>query len=225
MLRTVKLAGIRAITFDATGTLIEPHPSVGHGLAVEEAGLDRRFRAQFAARRSLLSTDETVEKAFWRGLAGEVFAPWADAATVDRFYPELWAAFAEARRWRPRTDVARLFATLRERGVRLAILSNWDARLHRVVDGLGWRPQLDGVFISSELGVQKPDRRAFDRAAGFLGAAPHELLHVGDSWTHDVAGARGAGWQAAWLSGRGEDGPDPDVLRLTTLDELPERLA
>ncbi len=221
---------VRAITFDATGTLVDPYPSVGavyaevagaNGLAVDGTALQDRFRTAFKAGRSHTRTDEAGEKAFWRKLTGDVFSPWADDATMDALFPALWDAFADHRRWRPRTDVPALLAPLRDRGLKLAMLSNWDARLHRVIDGLGWGRWLDHVFISSELGAEKPAPEVFAHAAAALGFAPQEILHVGDSWEHDVAGALGAGWHSAWLDRRHPAPADPRVLHLRTLEELP----
>ena len=231
----MKLSGLRAITFDAAGTLIVPHPSVGavygeigraHDLPATDAELEQRFHAAFRARHHRLRPTEAAEQEFWRDLVGEVFAPWADASAIDRLFPDLWDAFAEARRWRPRADMAALFATLRARGLKLAILSNWDSRLHRVVDGHDWRRWLDHVFVSADLGVEKPDRAIFTHAATALGWAPREILHVGDSWEHDIAGALAAGWHAAWLNSD-HTGPSPDarVRHLRALEELPALLA
>lgn len=224
---------LRAITFDAAGTLLVPQPSAGaiyaeigraRGLPVEDAEMEHRFQAAFKARHHLLRSTEEAELAFWRSLVGEVYAPWADAPTADRLFPDLWEAFAEAHRWRPCADMPPLFETLRARGLKLAILSNWDSRLHRVVDGLGWRGYLDHVFVSADLGVEKPAPAIFSHAATALGCAPGEILHVGDSIEHDVAGALAAGWHAAWLDHGRADELDPRVLRLKSLTELPKLL-
>jgi putative hydrolase of the HAD superfamily len=227
------LSGIRAITFDAAGTLVVPQPSAGavyaeigrtHGLPVEDREMEHRFQAAFKARNHLLRSSEEAELLFWRSLVGEVFAPWADAAAIDRLFPDLWDAFAEARRWRSCADMPPLFDTLRTRGLKLAILSNWDSRLHRVVTGLGWRDFLDHVFVSADLGVEKPAPAIFVHAARALGCAPAEILHVGDSIEHDVAGALAAGWHAAWIDHGQPVVLDPRVLRLKSLTELPELL-
>ncbi|HLP02570.1 MAG TPA: HAD-IA family hydrolase [Opitutaceae bacterium] len=234
VLGRVQLPGIRAITFDAAGTLVDPHPSVGavygevgraHGLAATDAELERRFHAAFKARNHLLRSTEPAERAFWRELIGEVFAPWADAATADRLYPDLWEAFAEARRWRPRADMPALLALLRRRGLKLAILSNWDSRLHRVVAGHGWREWLDHVFVSADLGVEKPAHAIFAYAATALGCRPDEILHVGDSWQHDVVGALGAGWHAAWIDRSTTPLADERAHRIARLEQVPELLA
>lgn len=225
----VSLTGIRAITFDAAGTLVVPQPSVGavygeigraHGLAASDAELERRFHAAFKARHHLPRPTEATEVAFWRDLVGEVFDPWAGASAVDRLFPDLWDAFAQAHRWRPRADMAALFAALRARGLKLAILSNWDSRLHRVVAGLGWRGWLDHVFVSADLGVEKPDRAIFTHAAAALGCAPREILHVGDSWPHDIAGGLAAGWHAAWLDEADTPLTDERAHRIARLEDV-----
>ena len=105
------------------------------------------------------------------------------------------------------------------------MLSNWDSRLHRVIDGHDWRRWLEGVFISSEIGAEKPSPAVFAHAGRALGAAPAELLHVGDSLDHDVAGALASGWHAAWLDHEARAACDPRVLRLRSLTDLPARLA
>lgn len=224
----LQISGLRAVTFDAAGTLLDPHPSVGavyaevaatHGVIAAPEELERRFRAAFHARakQPRPRTDEAAERAFWSDLCHEVFAPFADNTTMGRVFPELWETFAEAQRWRPREDAALVLETLHARGFRVAVLSNWDARLHRVLAGHGWTRWLNGgVFISSELGAEKPDPLVFARAAERLGCTPREILHVGDSPRQDAAGARDAGWHAALLGGPAGDG----VHAITRLGEL-----
>lgn len=226
------LPGVRAVTFDAAGTLFDAHPSVGaiyaevataHGIVVTEADLEPRFRAAFKSRAAQprARTDEAAEYEFWRALVNEVFASHADAAARRALFPALWETFAESHRWRPKDDAAATLAALRERGLRLAVLSNWDARLHRVIAGLGWMRWFDGgVLVSSELGAEKPDPLIFARAADRLACAPHEILHVGDSPRQDAEGALQAGWHAALLVVGNETNVPTGAHRIHQLREL-----
>jgi putative hydrolase of the HAD superfamily len=202
---------LRAVTFDAGGTLLDPHPSVGevyaevagvYGVTASAAELEARFRTAFRERaaRPRLRVDEASERGFWAEIVAEVFAPWGGARPAGLF-DALWHTFAEARRWRPRPGAAEVLQTLRARGYAVAILSNWDARLHAVVRELGWTPLLQAVLVSAELGVEKPDPRAFAIAAERLGASATAALHVGDSAALDAAGALAAGWSAALVGG------------------------
>ena len=69
------------------------------------------------------------------------------------------------------------------------------------------------VIASTDVGVCKPDVRIFTEAAKQAGVAPSVVLHVGDSWMWDVAGARGCGMGAALYRGLSAHAWDPEKLR------------
>ncbi len=78
------------------------------------------------------------------------------------------------------------------------------------------------VVVSEEVGLLKPDPAIFAHAIAPLGALPHAALHIGDTRSQDIAGARAAGWQSAWINRSGTPATDedhPDV-EITSLDEL-----
>ncbi len=75
-------------------------------------------------------------------------------------------------------------------------------------------PSVDAVFISCELGWEKPDRRIFDYAQQHLNERPDAILHVGDSATHDRAGALSAGWHCLLIHEHGEIRELPQILAL-----------
>ena len=105
-----------------------------------------------------------------------------------------------------------LLVRLADGGRGLAILSNWPlaATVDRYVDARGWRPFLRAVVISHRVGVIKPHPAIFAAARSALGdPAPSAILHVGDDWAADVAGAAAVGWRTAWVSGRPADTPLP----------------
>ncbi|WP_312845641.1 HAD-IA family hydrolase [Streptomyces sp. WAC00469] len=71
--------------------------------------------------------------------------------------------------------------TLRERGVKVGVVSDigWDLRPVFREHGLG--PYVDTYVLSYEHGVQKPDPRLFEKACTRLGVDPRQVLMVGDS--------------------------------------------
>jgi putative hydrolase of the HAD superfamily len=107
-----------------------------------------------------------------------------------------------------------VLAALHERNIPAAILTN------------GWAPlqqrkaavvKFDGpVLVSEELGVQKPEPRAFQALAKALDVAPAEVAFVGDTPASDVQGAIAAGMQGVWLDAEGvsypADGPRPTFV-------------
>lgn len=224
------LEGIRGVTFDAGGTLISANPGVGavyaeiasaHGIEVGPDVLDARFREAFRRMRSIEGgpASEETELRFWKALAREVFSGFVDGVRFEQLFTDLWSTFAESRRWRLLPGARETMRELRRRGYRIAILSNFDRRLHPILEGLDLDGLAEHVLISAEVGFAKPSREIFDHAARALGLEPVELLHVGDSASADAAGALGAGWRAALLGG-GHGG----AQAIARLDELPALL-
>ena len=98
------------------------------------------------------------------------------------------------------------------RGFALGILSNWPlARtIDRFAEAQGWLPLLRSIVVSQRVGTIKPHPAIFRAAEASLGMLGGDaILHVGDDWAADVAGARGAGWHAAYLRDHQADTPLP----------------
>ena len=101
---------------------------------------------------------------------------------------------------------------MRALGLKVALVSNYDGRLHRVVAELGLRPYFDAVLASSEVGWAKPSPRIYAAALDALGVAPAEALMVGDRQREDVEGATAAGLRALLYDPRGL-APGPGAIR------------
>jgi len=218
---------IRAITFDAGGTLIEPWPSVGHvyaevanrhGKEVSSDELNRRFVSAWRTRKNFAYSSQA-----WARLVDEVFSGLTTELPSRTFFDELYERFAQADTWRVFDDVEPALKALRERGIRLAVLSNWDKRLRPLLEELELGQWFEEIYISLEIGRAKPDERIFGATAKDLGLAGDEILHVGDSLEEDVRGASNAGWQSRHLvrgTGKNPDSVDSTITSLTELIEL-----
>ena len=95
------------------------------------------------------------------------------------------------------------------------------------MEALGLAEHLKFIVTAAEVGVQKPDPRIFEETMRRAGCAPEEFVHVGDSLSGDVAGAKDAGARAIWFnpSGRPRTGciaPDAEVRALAELSGLLE---
>ena len=119
---------------------------------------------------------------------------------------EFQAIYEEKQHEIKMTDAMRqLMQNLKEK-VTLGIITNGPAQ-HQwdKVNALGvteWIP-VGHVFISGALGVAKPDKRIFSRAAERMGILQEEICYVGDSFENDIVGAKAAGWNAVWYNHRG----------------------
>ena len=105
-------------------------------------------------------------------------------------------------------------------GLPVVVISNSDGSAEDIVHRQGLRELVRGVVDSHVIGIEKPDRRIFDHALSLVGAAPGEVLHVGDIYDVDVVGARGAGLHAMLIDPYG-DWPDVDCARIASIAELP----
>jgi putative hydrolase of the HAD superfamily len=219
---------LKAIFFDVGNTLLYPYPSVsevcrqvladaGHTHDLEaidslmplvDAYYEDRYRAD-----DTFWTDEEETSGVWVGmyslLCRKLGIEESAAVLARRVYDE----FGRIDRWRLYDDVTPAFARLRERGLRLGIISNWDRRLVRLMDGLGLAPYLDSVISSADIGLRKPDPRIFELACRELEVDPGEAAHVGDHHYADVLGARAVGMHAVLVDRHGVGaalvGPQP----------------
>ncbi len=200
----------RAVFFDAVGTLIYLPQSVGYhyalagrfvGLELEAAALDRAFRAVWAempARPATEGPREEDDKSWWRELVGRVVdrvRPKTSEMDRDAFFEAAYAHFAEPGVWDVFPEVREVLATLREREMPCFVISNFDGRLRIVLEHIGLTPFFREIFLSSELGADKPDMEIFRRASEASGFSPNESLYVGDEPERDWRGGRDAGFQ------------------------------
>ena len=81
-------------------------------------------------------------------------------------------------------------------------------------------PYLDGVFISQELGVNKPEAAFFQTAMAALGADPAATVVVGDDLLSDIQGAVNAGLDSIWYAPKGGSSPLP-TFQVRSLEEIP----
>lgn len=114
-------------------------------------------------------------------------------------------------------DAHAALAALRELGLRIVCVSNWDHELEQVLERVGLACCFDAVVVSAIVGSRKPDPAIFERALELAGCSASEAVHVGDS-VDDVAGARAAGIDVLRIN-RGGRGGD-----IRSLAELPAML-
>ncbi|MEY2564455.1 MAG: putative hydrolase of the superfamily [Verrucomicrobiota bacterium] len=198
---------IKTIFFDAAGTLIHLPKSVGHhyalvgervGLALDAAALDQAFSAcwkEMPKRPAIDGPRDNDDEGWWRDLVDHVIdrvAPETRELDRDAFFEVVYSHFAEAGVWDLYPEVIEVLEALRPR-FDLAVISNFDGRLRMILEHLGVSKFFAHVFLSSELGADKPDPLIYRRALELSGVAPNEALHAGDDPVRDWQGAEAAG--------------------------------
>src|SRR5437870_9124953 len=230
---------LRAVTLDAGGTLIEVAEPVGatyarvagrHGIPLDARELERRCREAFAAASPLAFPGvpptqlAAAEQGWWEAVVRRAFGASAHHPAFSACFAELYGHYARKDAWHVFPDVAPALRALRARGLRLAVLSNFDRRLVTLLADLGLAPLLDHVVHSTAAGAAKPELAAFRTALAILHASAEETLHVGDGLAEDVEGARAAGFHAILLDRSGMREPIawhvPTIASLTQLPTL-----
>ena len=205
----------RWATFDCYGTLIDWNGGIRRELVrvFGEERADALLRRYHGIERELeadgsRSYAEVLTEAM-RGLG----APPGEEDALARSLPA----------WQPFPEVPPALAQLRERGWRLAILSNTDpdflaASLERI--GV----PVDLTVVASEIGSYKPAHRHWERFFEETGADRARHVHVAASLFHDVAPARELGLASVWINRLGERADPEPTRELPDLTRLPETL-
>jgi len=198
---------IRAILFDAAGTLFYLTKTVGDhyayvgrdvGLDLDPQKLESAFHTawkQMPRRPASDGPRENDDKGWWRELVGHVLhqvAPWLSEFDRDNFFEIAYEHFAEPGVWELYPEVSGVLQELTPQ-FQLAVISNFDGRLRFILQHLGISKHFAHVFISSELGADKPDAEIFRRALTTMHLKGDEVLHVGDDPERDWKAAEEAG--------------------------------
>ena len=96
-------------------------------------------------------------------------------------------------------DVRPTLESLKKMNFKLAVISNWDVSLHRVLDLFDLTSFFDVVIASLEEGIEKPEKELFDIACNRLQVEPCQCFHVGDDLVDDYQGAVNAGFHSVMI--------------------------
>ena len=198
---------IKAIFFDAAGTLFHLPKSVGEhyaavareqGVELSPDALDRAFlRAwrQAPFRSAIDANRDDDDKQWWKELVDLVLSACTDVPPdFDRelFFESAYQHFTQPGVWALYPDVPDVLRELAE-CFELGIISNFDRRLYAILEHLKIAPFFHHVFISSQLGADKPDAEIYRRALAMSGFLADEAMYVGDDPERDWKGASAAG--------------------------------
>lgn len=205
------LSGVRAVFFDAVGTLLFPKPSAPavyaevarrHGLPLPVAEVRARFLAAYRLQEAAdiglnWATSEARERDRWHTIVTNTLSGVSDPGGC---FAHLFEHYSRPEAWRVHPEATDVLRELSARGLTLGMGSNYDARLLTVLDG---HPELSPlrarVVVSAAVGWRKPAGEFFAEVARVAGCAAGEILFVGDDLQNDYEGATNVGMRAVLL--------------------------
>lgn len=184
---------MKAVFLDALGTLVElepPWPRLAEALGLSQERVRPALLKEMSYYRDHAheATDADSLRALRTKCASLVERELGVAVTADALMGSI--------RFRAYPDALPALTRLRELGLRLVCVSNWDYALPTVLAEVGLGDALDFAVTSAASGARKPDPAIFRAGLELARCDPGEALHVGDSPAEDVEGARAAGIRA-----------------------------
>jgi putative hydrolase of the HAD superfamily len=230
------VARTQAVLLDALGTLVElddPAPRLraalrkrsGVDVGIEAAGrgfgaeigyyLANQMRGGDLAGLEKLRDDcaTAMRDALLDALAEADDPPAATADPRALDHAAVRAAMLEALAFKTFPDVLPALRELRDRGLRLVVVSNWDCSLPEWLDRAGIGEFVDGAVSSAVVGEAKPAPAVFEAGLRLAGCDAAEALFVGDSVENDVLGARAAGLRGVLVQRVGDPPVGVDTVR------------
>ena len=110
-----------------------------------------------------------LEREWWHQTVRKSFEGLGEIDNFDDFFDELFGYFGDPANWVPLPETHTVLQRLKDTELKLGIISNFDYRLYRILEGLELRPFFDKVTISSEAGFAKPAREIFTAALSAMG--------------------------------------------------------
>jgi putative hydrolase of the HAD superfamily len=213
----------RAVFLDALGTLIELEPPWRYLRSVVPAEVeDERLVA--AVRTEMAYYKAHAHEGRDADSLAELRARCARVLSEELGVEVGADELVEAVKMRPFPDSEPALRSLRERELRVVVVSNWDCSLGEVVERCGLDELIDGAVSSAEAGARKPDPAIFDPALELAGCEASEALHVGDTAEEDVGGARAAGIPVLLLDREGAAEAGDGPVTIASLNEIVEHL-
>jgi putative hydrolase of the HAD superfamily len=199
------VSAVRAVLFDFYGTLAHatewgaPYEEVfarrGHALVD-----DARARWTHDAWDGLEHVEHSVDRDTYVAWERSRLAEMARASGVgdDDVEALVDDLHREAKAWTmaPYPETHEVLEAVRDRGLTVAVCSNWDWDLDRALHAADLGPLIDVRVTSAQAGARKPHRRIFDRTLHAVGVEATEAVMVGDTWAADVEGPLALGMRA-----------------------------
>jgi putative hydrolase of the HAD superfamily len=225
---------IKAIFFDFYNTLVRfwpPLPQIQHaacqnlGIRVPAENLARGYAVadlyfNEENHRKPLGDRTTEDRDEFFARYEQIILDEAGVAVSLRMAKQIWdmaisvpKEFVEFEETRP------VLAELKQRGYRMAVLTNLRRDMDELTQSLGIKQYLEFTITGREVG-EKPATAIFEAALRRMAITPEQAMHVGDQPRSDVQGARDAGLRPVLIDRGGYHTEVKDCDHIDSLEGL-----
>ena len=215
------MSNIKVILWDIDGTLLNFEEAEKYAI--------RACFAQFGLGQctdEMLSDYSQINRRYWQRLErGEITKPQVLEGRFTEFFGKYGLDMSCAPAFNAQYQISlgdtfcfhegglETVQALKGKAKQYAVTNGTRIAQERKLKGSGLAELLDGVFISEEIGIEKPGIGFFQRVWETVGHfAPDEVMIVGDSLTSDIQGGNNAGIICCWFNPQGK--PAPEHLRI-----------
>ncbi|XP_062929921.1 haloacid dehalogenase-like hydrolase domain-containing protein 3 [Mobula hypostoma] len=228
------------LTWDVKGTLLRVRHSVGelysseaklHGIQLEARALDKSFLAALQMQDKLFPNygqDQGLSsQQWWIDVVKKTFCHCgvSNEQVLSPMAVNLYRQFCSAGNWQVFSDVENTLVHCRNLGISMAVISNFDRRLEKILTNCNLRQYFKFVLTSEDVGTAKPDQRIFAAALSLAQVEPKQAMHIGDDVGMDYLAARAIGMESYLICRRQEElsaakGLVPEAHILHSLQQL-----
>lgn len=134
----------------------------------------------------------------------------------------------DAPQWKVFPFTIEVLSRLKEQGIGLGLISNWDGTCRQVLKDNGLDQYLDPIIISSEEEMEKPDERIFAKALEAANIKSEECIYVGDNYYDDAVGSAKLGIRSFIINPANylgiEELREKDVNVISDIREIPDKI-
>jgi putative hydrolase of the HAD superfamily len=230
---------IRTVFFDAGFTLIRPYPSTPeicqqvcqrlnlhvHLDAVKERMTEAQdyYYRQMRLNRHTWGSEQAISE-FWISYYMNLLRPFIEEHDEPRLYQlaqVINQEFDKHTSWEVYSDVFPTLEALRRHKYTLGVISDWGISLGPILRRLNLTPYFDCLLVSAVTRHAKPSPLLYEMALERANSIADYTLHIGDSYIHDVLGARAVGMTPVLLDRPGHlEESNVDCLLIHSLAEL-----
>lgn len=240
------MSKLRLVTFDVRNTLLKVRGSVGYQYAEQakrfnvEVDPDRThetFLSVFKTQRKIYPEfgggQRLTSEIWWKDVVKKTFLRLGhhDHRLLENMSNNMYEHFKTNKAWEVIPNAEDVLAHIKDKNLRLGVISNFDLRLREVLRSCELEPYFDFVLSSEEARASKPQSKIYVKALQVLDdkfeeiISPKQALHIGDHVKKDYQAAKSAHWNAILIATPGIDNsavPQEHVVQ--TMCEIIEKI-